>query len=195
MAINAPVNNERIGSINFDAETKLQVEQRGGGGAGVGGENGLAAVNLVTGESTNEVIDALREETQEQAAEVDRLETANAELTNKLSGYKLSYLTINIKNSSANSIKIYFPSADPENYSGNVSMIEMNSGAQDYIRLDIMAGEAGAEFFWRLLLEGAQNVRYQSLPEGISIYYDYGYLSIKFYPAPFIDPEINIEIY
>lgn len=63
--------NKRIGSFNFDAETKLEVMQRGGGGAGVGGENGLAAVNLVTGESTNAALAEKDETIAEQAATIE----------------------------------------------------------------------------------------------------------------------------
>ena len=63
--------NKRIGSFNFDAETKLEVMQRGGGGAGVGGEDGLAAVNLVTGESTNDALAERDETIEEQAATIE----------------------------------------------------------------------------------------------------------------------------
>lgn len=45
--------NNRIGSIRFDDETILEVSQKGGGGAGVGGTGGLKARNLVTGENTD----------------------------------------------------------------------------------------------------------------------------------------------
>ena len=44
--------NYRKASIYFDDETVLEVEQKGGGGSGVGGELGLKARNLVTGEET-----------------------------------------------------------------------------------------------------------------------------------------------
>lgn len=54
--------NNRIGSIRFDDETILEVSQKGGGGAGVGGDSGLEARNLVTGESTNEAIEELTED-------------------------------------------------------------------------------------------------------------------------------------
>lgn len=66
--------NKRIGSFNFDAETKLEVMQRGGGGAGVGGENGLAAINLVTGESTNDALAEKDETIEEQAATIEEQE-------------------------------------------------------------------------------------------------------------------------
>ena len=54
--------NNRIGSIRFDNETILEVSQKGGGGAGVGGTGGLEARNLITGESTNEAIEDLTED-------------------------------------------------------------------------------------------------------------------------------------
>ena len=54
--------NNRIGSIRFDDETVLEVSQKGGGGAGVGGTGGLEARNLITGESTNEAIEDLAED-------------------------------------------------------------------------------------------------------------------------------------
>ena len=54
--------NNRIGSIRFDDETVLEVSQKGGGGAGVGGAGGLEARNLITGESTNEKIEDLTED-------------------------------------------------------------------------------------------------------------------------------------
>ena len=54
--------NNRIGSIRFDDETVLEVSQKGGGGAGVGGTGGLEARNLITGESTNEKIEDLTED-------------------------------------------------------------------------------------------------------------------------------------
>ena len=54
--------NNRIGSIRFDDETVLEVSQKGGGGAGVGGTGGLEARNLITGESTNEAIEDLTED-------------------------------------------------------------------------------------------------------------------------------------
>ena len=47
--------NYRKGSIYFDDDTVLEVEQRGGGGAGVGGELGLKARNLLTGETTESI--------------------------------------------------------------------------------------------------------------------------------------------
>lgn len=63
--------NYRKGSIIFDDDTILQVEQRGGGGSGVGGETGLAAVNLKTGESTNAALAAKDETIAEQAATIE----------------------------------------------------------------------------------------------------------------------------
>lgn len=90
--------NYRKASIYFDDETVLEVEQRGGGGSGVGGETGLAAVNLATGESTSEAL-AEKDETIEeqagtieeqeatietQAATIIELQDANAELTEKI---------------------------------------------------------------------------------------------------------------
>lgn len=64
--------NYRKASIYFDDETVLEVQQRGGGGAGVAGENGLAAVNLVTGESTNDAIAEKDETIEQQAATIEQ---------------------------------------------------------------------------------------------------------------------------
>lgn len=63
--------NYRKASIYFDDETVLEVEQRGGGGSGVGGDTGLAAVNLITGESTNEALAEKDETITEQAATIE----------------------------------------------------------------------------------------------------------------------------
>lgn len=64
--------NYRKGSIIFDNDTILQVEQRGGGGSGVGGETGLAAVNLITGESTNAALAEKDETIEEQASTIEQ---------------------------------------------------------------------------------------------------------------------------
>lgn len=63
--------NYRKASIYFDDETILEVTQRGGGGSGVGGETGLEAVNLITGESTNEAIAEQAETIEQQAATIE----------------------------------------------------------------------------------------------------------------------------
>ena len=63
--------NYRKASIYFDDETVLEVTQRGGGGSGVGGETGLEAVNLITGESTNAALAAKDETIAEQAETIE----------------------------------------------------------------------------------------------------------------------------
>ena len=70
--------NYRKASIYFDDETVLEVTQRGGGGSGVGGETGLEAVNLITGESTNTALAAKDETIAEQA---ETIETQAATIT------------------------------------------------------------------------------------------------------------------
>lgn len=76
--------NYRKGSIIFDDDTILQVEQRGGGGSGVGGETGLAAVNLKTGESTNAALAAKDETIAEQAATIETQAATIIELQEEL---------------------------------------------------------------------------------------------------------------
>ena len=63
--------NYRKASIYFDDETVLEVTQRGGGGSGVGGDTGLEAVNLITGESTNAALAEKDETIEEQAATIE----------------------------------------------------------------------------------------------------------------------------
>lgn len=72
--------NYRKASIYFDDETVLEVTQRGGGGSGVGGETGLAAVNLKTGESTNAALAAKDETIAEQAATIIELQEELADV-------------------------------------------------------------------------------------------------------------------
>lgn len=70
--------NYRKASIYFDDETVLEVTQRGGGGSGVGGETGLEAVNLKTGESTNAAL-AEKDETIAEQAETIETQAATIE--------------------------------------------------------------------------------------------------------------------
>lgn len=70
----------KIGALYFDENTILEVKQLGGGGAGVGGANGLNARNLVTGEDTGEVIAAQAGQIEEQGEQIDALTAQNTEL-------------------------------------------------------------------------------------------------------------------
>ena len=70
----------KIGALYFDENTILEVKQLGGGGAGVGGANGLNARNLVTGEDTGEVIAAQAGQIEQQGAQIDALTAQNTEL-------------------------------------------------------------------------------------------------------------------
>lgn len=71
----------KIGALYFDEETILEVKQLGGGGAGVGGANGLNARNLVTGEDTGEVIAQQAGQIEQQGEQIDTLTAQNTELS------------------------------------------------------------------------------------------------------------------
>ena len=107
---------EKIGSLYFDENTILEVEQKGGGGSGVQGlagvTGGLAARNLITGESTGEVIEEQAATIEEQAGTIEEQaatieeqagtieEQAEALINQKEVGIKYFFNILNLTNQS-----------------------------------------------------------------------------------------------
>ena len=83
--------NNGVASVRFDPETVLEVGQRGGGGSGVGGDDGLYAKNVITGEDTNTAIQALAEQVDQLE---DDLETANGTIATQAATIAAQQATI-----------------------------------------------------------------------------------------------------
>ena len=152
--------NYRKASIYFDDETVLEVTQRGGGGSGVGGETGLEAVNLITGESTNAALAAKDETIAEQAATIEQLQEELADVptiealsvtangTYSESGKAYSPVNVNVAGTPIKNLKLsYGVNLNVGDYPAVVPIGDIRSELNNFLKI-VNSADSGNQYIF-----------------------------------------------